>query len=67
VYAVLKDDTSTGLTIASYVLTCLSLILAFVAAGEWLGLKKPDSFSFAYDVETNQVLSEAYVNQAFGI
>jgi hypothetical protein len=65
VYAVLKGDTSTGLSIASYVLTCLSLTLALVAAGQWLGLKKPNSFSFAYDVETNQMLSATYVNQVF--
>jgi hypothetical protein len=66
VYAVLKGDTSTGLSIASYVLTCLSLTLALVAAGQWLGLKKPNSFSFAYDVETNQMLSATYVKQVFG-
>lgn len=65
-YAVLKGDTSTGLSIASYVLTCLSLTLALVAAGQWFGLKKPNSFSFAYDVETNQMLSATYVNQVFG-
>ena len=66
VYAVLKADTSTGLSIATYVLTCMSLALALVAAGQWFGLKKPDSFSFAYDVERNQVVSETYVNQVFG-
>jgi hypothetical protein len=66
VYAVVKADTSTGLTISSYVLACLSLILAVVAAGQWLGLTKPDSFSFAYDVETNQVLSAPYASKVFG-
>ena len=50
-YAVVKSDPGTGLSIASFVLTCLSLILALVAAGQWLGFSKPDSFSFAYDCE----------------
>jgi hypothetical protein len=53
VYAVVKCDVSTGLSIATYVLTCLSLTLALFATGQWLGLKKPDSFSFAYDVVKN--------------
>jgi hypothetical protein len=66
VYAVVKADTSAGLTISSYVLACLSLILAVVAAGQWLGLTKPDSFSFAYDVEKNQVLSAPYASKVFG-
>jgi hypothetical protein len=66
VYAVVKADTATGLAISSYVLTCLSLILAVVAAGQWLGLTEPDSFSFAYDVETNQVLSAPYAGKVFG-
>jgi hypothetical protein len=65
-YAIVKSDASTGLSIATYVLTCLSLTLALFAAGEWLGLKKPDSFSFAYDVEEDQVLSAPYASQVFG-
>jgi predicted Na+-dependent transporter len=66
VYAVVKHDVSTGLSIATYVLTCLSLILALFAAGQWFGLKKPDSFSFAYDVVKNQVLSAPYASKVFG-
>jgi hypothetical protein len=65
-YAVVKADTSTGVAISSYVLACLSLILAVVAAGQWLGLTKPDSFSFAYDVEKNQVLGAPYAGKVFG-
>ena len=65
-YAILKADTSTGLSISSYVLTCLSLILVVVTAGQWLGLTKPDSFSFAYDMEKNQVISAPYASQVFG-
>jgi hypothetical protein len=56
VYAVVKADIGTGLSISSYVL----------AAGQWLGLTEPDSFSFAYDVETNQVLSAPYAGKVFG-
>lgn len=66
VYAVVKADTSTGLTISTYVLTCLSLIVAVVAAGQWLGLTKPDSFSFAYDVDKNLVLSAPRAGSVFG-
>ena len=65
-YAVVKDDTSTGLSISTYVLTCLSLIVAVVAAGQWLGLTKPDSFSFAYDVDEKHVLSAPYAGSVFG-
>lgn len=61
-YAVLTGDAGTGLSIASYVLTVLALVLALVAAGDWLGLKKPDSFAFAYDVEDNIVLGETSAN-----
>jgi hypothetical protein len=66
VYAVVKDDTSTGLTISTYVLMCLGLIVAVVAAGQWLGLTKPDSFSFAYDVDENLVLSAPRAGSVFG-
>ena len=65
-YAVVKHDTSTGLSIATYVLTSLTVILTVFSVGQWLGLKKPDSFSFTYDVVTNQVLSAPYATQVFG-
>jgi Mg2+/Co2+ transporter CorB len=55
-FAVLREDISTGLSIATYILTCLSLMLALAAAGQWFGLSKPDSFSFAYDMDINQIL-----------
>jgi Mg2+/Co2+ transporter CorB len=57
-YAIVRSDTGIGLSIASYILTCLSLIFAVVAAGEWLGLGKPDAFSFAYDLVQNRVVSK---------
>jgi hypothetical protein len=61
-----ESDPATGLSIASFVLTCLSLILALVAAGQWLGLSKPDSFSFAYYWEENQVLASTDAGRIFG-
>ena len=66
VYAVIREDTSTGLAIASYVLTCLSLILALVAAGEWLGLSKPNSFAFSYNIEERTVVSNDDAIEKFG-
>lgn len=65
-YAVLESDPATGLSIATFVLTCLSLILALVAAGQWLGLSKPDSFSFAYNLEENRVLGSTDAGKIFG-
>ncbi|KAJ9667099.1 hypothetical protein H2201_002618, partial [Coniosporium apollinis] len=62
-YAVVHTDTATGLSIASYVLTCFSLVLALVAAGQWLGLSKPDSFSFAYSIEENQVIGATNMDE----
>jgi hypothetical protein len=65
-YAVVKSDPGTGLSIASFVLTSLSLVLALVAAGQWLGLAKPDSFSFAYNWEENRVLGATEAGKIFG-
>ncbi|KAF7507350.1 hypothetical protein GJ744_010667 [Endocarpon pusillum] len=65
-YAVVRSDPSTGIAIASFVLTCLSLILALVAAGQWLGLSKPDSFSFAYDWADNRILGSTEADKIFG-
>ena len=53
-YAVLKQDPVAGLTISTYVLTCMLLTLALFSSGDWLKLEKPDSFSFEYNVEENQ-------------
>lgn len=65
-YAVVRSDPGTGLSMASFMLTCLSLTLALVAAGQWLGLSKPDSFSFAYDWEENRVLGSTDAGKIFG-
>ncbi|ERF68470.1 hypothetical protein EPUS_03788 [Endocarpon pusillum Z07020] len=65
-YAVVQSDPSTGVAIASFVLTSLTLILALVAAGQWLGLSKPDSFSFAYDWDDNRILGSTDADKIFG-
>ena len=53
-YAVLKQDPIAGLSISTYVLTCMLLALALLSSGDWLKLGKPDSFSFEYNVEEDQ-------------
>jgi predicted Na+-dependent transporter len=65
-YAVVESDPSAGLAIASFVLTSCSLILAFVAAGQWLGLSKPDSFSFAYNWQDRQVIGAKDLGKILG-
>ncbi|RYP21330.1 hypothetical protein DL767_009281 [Monosporascus sp. MG133] len=56
-YAVVRQDLSTGLSISTYVLTCSTLVLALLAAGEFLGLSKPSRFAFAYDIKNNSIFS----------
>ena len=36
----------------------MALALALLAVGEFLGLERPDSFSFAYDVVDDIIVSE---------
>jgi hypothetical protein len=41
---------STAISLASYIVTCLALLLALVAAGDYVGLQKPgDAINFDYD------------------
>jgi hypothetical protein len=42
-------DVGTDLSLAGFVITCIALALALLALGEFLGLERPDSLSFAYD------------------
>ena len=65
-YAVVKSDTSTGLALATYILTVLGIVIAFVGAGEYFGMQKPDPFSFVYSLEENQVLRANHVHHLFG-
>jgi len=51
VYGFLRSDFGAGFGIASFVITCLSLLLALFAAADYIGMETPDSFS-AMDVYT---------------
>ena len=51
-WAVLKKDVSAGIGIAAYIIGCVALFLALIGAGSFMGLKRPDSYSWAYDTET---------------
>jgi hypothetical protein len=50
--AVLKKDVSAGIGIAAYITGCVALFLALMGAGSFMGLERPDSYSWAYDTET---------------
>ncbi len=45
VYSYMYSDFSSGFSIASYSVTCFSLILALIAAGEYFGMESPAAFS----------------------
>jgi hypothetical protein len=60
-YAFFQHDIPTGISLAGYLLTVCSLILAIVSAGDFIGLAKPDAFSFAYDIEDKEMVDEEYV------
>ena len=45
----MTKDVGTDLSLAGFVITCIALALALLALGEFLGLERPDSLSFAYD------------------
>lgn len=57
-YAVFQHDIPTGISLATYLLTVLTLILALLSAGDFIGLAKPDAFSFAYDIEDEEMVDE---------
>jgi hypothetical protein len=42
--------------------TSLAFVLALMALNEWIGLAKPDSFSFAYDIEEGRIVGATYVD-----
>lgn len=52
-YGVLRKDVSTAVTLASYIVTCLALLLALIAAGDFVGLQKPTGeVNFEFDSRT---------------
>jgi len=42
-YHEFTNDISTAVSLATYIVTCFALMLALVAAGDYVGLKKPQS------------------------
>jgi hypothetical protein len=59
-YAVVKNDWSTGCELSSYLVGCGALMLALLSAGDFIGLKRPDAFSYAYDTVTNSEVFSQY-------
>jgi hypothetical protein len=47
IYGYLRKDFSGGFTIASYAVACVALLLALLAASDFLGMESPDSFGAA--------------------
>jgi hypothetical protein len=45
VYSILRHDFGGGFTIASYTIACLALVLALLAASDFIGMETPDSFA----------------------
>jgi hypothetical protein len=52
--AILKKDVSAGIGIAAYITGCLALFLALMGAGSFMGLERPDSYSWAYGTATGK-------------
>lgn len=59
-YAVFANDKAGGISLASYFLACLALVLALYSAGEFIGIERPDSFSWAYDTPSGNYAFETY-------
>jgi len=53
-WAILKKDVLAGIRIAVYITGCLALFLALMGAGSFMGLERPDSYSWAYDTATGK-------------
>lgn len=63
IYAIFQHDIPTGISLAGYLLTVCSLILALLSLGDFIGLAKPDAFSFAYNLEDEEMVDEQYVQE----
>jgi hypothetical protein len=53
IFSFLRGDFGGGFSIASYVITCISLAIALLAASDFLGMETPDSFTANYKDFTN--------------
>jgi hypothetical protein len=62
-YAIFQHDIPTGISLASYLLAVFSIILALLSIGDFIGLAKPDAFSFAYNLEDEEMVDEQYVQE----
>ena len=66
-YAFLRSDVSGGFTIASYMIACLALVGALLAAGEWFGLATPDASAYQLDLETGDLATTGDVDRFIGV
>jgi hypothetical protein len=64
IYGLVTSDKSTAVSLASYLLACPALVLALYGAGEWIGLEKPDSFSWAYDIPSDAYAFEDHAKDS---
>lgn len=67
VYHEFTNDIATAVSLATYIVTCFALMLALVAVGDYVGLKKPQGeANFEYNSssgELNLVTGEEQLNQ----
>jgi hypothetical protein len=58
VYSFLRHDFGAGFTIASYTIACLALVLALLAASDFIGMETPDSFAANDVYEKNMEIDD---------
>jgi ABC-type uncharacterized transport system permease subunit len=58
VYGFLRHDFGAGFTIASYTIACLALVLALIAASDFVGMETPDSFAANDVYEKNMEIDD---------
>jgi hypothetical protein len=49
----IPDDIATAVGVGSYVATCLSIVIAFLAAGAYIGATMPEDDAFKYKVHNS--------------
>ncbi len=55
-----EDNVGNGISIATFIVGVPTLIMAFYGMGEYAGLGKSDSFSWAYDTADDAYAFENY-------
>jgi hypothetical protein len=58
VYSFLRHDFGAGFSIASYTIACLALVLALLAASDFIGIETPDSFAANDVYEKNMKIDD---------